>query len=156
MTNNGSVDAMVRQRLEQRRELADAAEVAAVRAQILAELEVEAAQAQRRAELEAAQGRARDARVQGLAILEEIDPTVEGLAGLVRELQTVRALLDRGVHYEAYGVRDGLIDRRTIDQALPVDPIMLGRLVKAGQVLAKVGDLSLDLAQIRARQMAEL
>jgi hypothetical protein len=99
---------------------------------------------------------AREAHARGLAVLEEVGPVVERLAELVKQLQACRAAVDRGVHHEAYGVRDQLIPRPTIETALPVDPVVLGRIVKTAQVLGKIGDLSYELAVIRATQTPEL
>jgi hypothetical protein len=153
MTTNGTMDVMIRERLAQRRELATAAEIDAIRAEIARELEAEAALAQRRQELEAAQAQARGSHTRGLAVLWEVGPVVERLAGLVRDLQECRHAVDKGVNFEAYGIRDQLIGRPTLETVLPVDPVMLGRLVKAAQILGKVGDLDFKLAEIRATQM---
>jgi hypothetical protein len=152
MTDNSEA-AQVRRRLAERRAQAQAAEVESIRAELAAERAEQKRLAERRRELEAAQARAREAAERAAAIVGELQRMTAPLVERTRELQGLRQQVARGVHFEAYGVRDGLIERPTLSTALAVPSELAGRMIKIGHILAMLSGVSLELAEIRARQM---
>ena len=117
-----------------------------------AQLAEREATAGKRAELEAAQHDACQAHRDAADIVEQIGPLIQALEAHVAQLRAAQVKIDRGVHFESYGVRDGLIPRVTITPKLAVNPDEAVRLLRVARDLVKLTPLSPRLAEMRASQ----
>jgi hypothetical protein len=117
-----------------------------------AELAQRDAVAAKRRDLEAAQDGARQAHAHAAAVAASLAPLVARIEKHVEQLKAHQVEIDRGVHYESYGVRDGLIQRVTIPPKLALDANEAVRLLRVAKDLVKLTPLSPQLAEMRANQ----
>lgn len=107
---------------------------------------------EKRKQLEDAQDAARAAHAQTETLAPRLSHLIASFEDLVGQLQTAQQKVDRGVHFEAFGVRDGLIQRVTVSPKLALEPNDAVRLLRAARDLVKLTPLSPQLAEMRASQ----
>jgi hypothetical protein len=152
-TANGvQAELETRRRLAARRALAEEAEAAAVRAEVEAEAAEAERQAAQRRQLEDAQERAHRARERAAVVAGELAALVDQVGERVRELRALKGEVDRGADHEQFAARAGIIRKLTVITQLPIEADLVTRAVQVGRELAAVGNVSHELASIRAAQ----
>ena len=99
-----------------------------------------------------AQARAREALKRAAWLSSDLEQSVRTVVEKVKALQAAQTDVDRGVHFEGFGVRDGYLDRQTLAPQLPVSPELPVTLLRAGRELAKVAGMSIPVAETKAAQ----
>lgn len=116
------------------------------------ERQAEAERQEKAAKLCSAQARAQAAHDRAREIGADIRILVDTLAEKVRELAEAQSIIDRGVHYESFALRDGYLDRPTVIPRLNIDSATAVMALRATRELAKLAGMSVQAAEIRAAQ----
>jgi hypothetical protein len=104
-------------------------------------------------ELERRQGQARAAHERVRELAGEVGAAVERLSEVVKQIRDQKAIIDIGVNYEAYGVKDGLIERQSISPILNLgDADVAVRALRSARELVRLSPISLSIAEQRASQ----
>ena len=102
--------------------------------------------------LREAQERAHAARARVGVIGGELGTLVATLVARVKELRALQAEVDRGAHFETFGVRDGYLAKQTLTTQLPVDADLPVTVLRVGRELSKVAGMSIQVAETKAAQ----
>jgi hypothetical protein len=102
--------------------------------------------------LRQAQTQAREAHQQTAALAKEVQEHTGELVARIRMLQAAQMAVDRGAHYESFGVRDGYLDKQTVSTQLPISSDLPVLVLRAGRELAKLAGMSAHIAEVKAAQ----
>jgi hypothetical protein len=116
------------------------------------ELEAQAALQEKRAQLDDAQERARAAKQRGAMLTQQLEPMVKQLAELARELKATNAEIERGMHYESFGLRDGMIDKPTVMPGLGIKTELAILAMRVARELVRLSGTDAGTAELKASQ----
>jgi hypothetical protein len=117
-----------------------------------AELAKQAELDKRRKDLVAAQDAAKAAKERAAKVVVELDALVEKLTSYVRALKQADADVHRGMHYEQFAMRDGLLAKGTVTPGLGIPEIVAVGALRASRELVALGPLDIPTAEIKAGQ----
>ena len=137
---------------QQRQEALDALERLEWAEKAEQERQEQSALDEKRAKLAEAQERALAAHIRAREITAELGPILAEVVDRVRELHACRTEVDRGVHYESFGLRDGYLERPLVPAALDVPGELAVMVIRIGRALVKVANIDVRVADTKAAQ----